>query len=73
MTFTDKTIFSIRLRQPLPQKDVDSRDVSDDDYVFHRPFVAGADVQKEAPMQRMKEKTARLLEQAVLQKKPDPN
>lgn len=68
MTFTDKTIFNIRLRNPLPESDIDSRNVSDDDYVFHQPFRSGTELKKEATMQLLKEKTARLLKQAVLQK-----
>jgi hypothetical protein len=68
MTFTDKTIFNIRSRIQSPKKDIDSRSVSDDDYVFHQPFRSNTEAQEEAPEQIVKRKTKRILQQAALQK-----
>ncbi|MGF6211770.1 hypothetical protein [Comamonas sp. 4034] len=68
MTFTDKTIFNIRLRTPVPLKDIDSRNISDDDYVFHQPFRSDVEGREENPLKIVREKTARLLRQAARQK-----
>lgn len=68
MSFIDKTIFNIRARNPTAKKDVDSRNISDDDYVFHTPFQTDAALQEETPEQMLRKKTNRILLQAVLNK-----
>ncbi len=60
MTPSEKTIFNFRLRKTATLKDVDSHNVSDDDYVFHHSARSGEKVEKETPMQLLKEKTARI-------------
>lgn len=70
MTLTDKTIFNIRLRKTPPMKDVDSRNVSDDDYVFHQPVRTDEKAEQETAIQLLRTKTARLLKPPVPQ--PDP-
>lgn len=55
MTYSDKTIFNIRPRgRVLP--DVQSRSVSDDDYVFREPNAAAVEQQEKA--QGIKQKDA---------------
>ncbi|CAM4404374.1 hypothetical protein COAQ111491_22180 [Comamonas aquatilis] len=68
MSFIDKTIFNIRSRNPAAKKDIDSRSVSDDDYVFHTPFQTDAALQAETREQMLHKKTNRILLQAVLNK-----
>jgi len=70
MTFTDKTVFNIRLRNPPLAKDIDSRNVWEDDYVFHEPF--GTDAEGKEPLEGsiVIKKVARLMRQAALQNLP---
>lgn len=68
MSFIDKTIFSIRSRCPDARQEVESRNVVDDDCIFHTPFQTDAQLQEESPEQMLRKKTNRLLLQAVLNK-----
>lgn len=68
MSFTDKTIFNIRARQPLPIADVNSRNFSDDEYAFHQPFRTLAEATKLPQAKFYMEKVARLLQQAAANK-----
>ena len=72
MTPSEKTIFNFRLRKNATLRDVDSHNVSDDDYVLHHSARSGEKEEKETPMQLLKEKTAFIHKQAVLQKALDP-
>lgn len=56
MSFIDKTIFSIRSRCPDVKQEVDSRNVADDDRIFHTPFQTDAQLQEESPEQMLRKK-----------------
>ncbi|UBB17773.1 hypothetical protein [Comamonas odontotermitis] len=68
MSFTDKTIFNIRERNAIPKEDVDSRNVSDDDYIFHQPFRTVAEPTQDLPKSIYHTKIVRLLQQAAANK-----
>ena len=68
MSFTDKTIFNIRARTQLPIADVDSRQVSDDAYIFHQPFRTVAEPTEPLTKKIYLTKVVRLLQQAAVNK-----
>ncbi|MCS4293353.1 hypothetical protein M2375_001570 [Comamonas sp. BIGb0152] len=68
MSFTDKIIFNIQARTPVPKTDVDSRNVSDDDDLFHQPFRTMAEPINRSPKTIYIEKIVRLLQQAAANK-----
>lgn len=68
MSFTDKTIFNIRARKSIPKVDVDSRNVSDNDYIFHQPFRTVTEPADDLPKNIYLTKIVRLLRQAAANK-----
>lgn len=68
MSFTDKIIFNIQARTPVPKTAVDSRNVSDDDDLFQQPFRTMAEPINRSPKTIYIEKIVRLLQQAAANK-----
>ncbi|UXC19895.1 hypothetical protein [Comamonas squillarum] len=68
MSFIDKPIFNIRARTQVPVADVDSRDASDDDYIFHQPFRTMAEPPEPLTKKIYITKVVRLLQQAAVNK-----
>lgn len=68
MSFTDKTIFNIRARNPIPKADLDSRNVSEGDHTFQQPFRTLAEPVEHMPKNIYFTEIVRLLRQALANK-----